>query len=583
MTDEEERFEDAAELRSRAEARARQDAARDSGDLLALSADECRQALHELRVHQIELEMQNEELRRAQLELDASRARYFDLYDLAPVGYCTVSDKGLVLEANLTIAGLLNVGRTAVVGQPLTRFLHREDQDTYYRHLRRLLETGEPQALDLRMVREDGPPFWAQLTTSAAYHPDGASVCRVVVSDISERKRAEEHAGELQERLSQAHRLESIGRLAGGVAHEFNNMLTVIMGNLELAMGDMAPGGPLDHPLQDALRAAKRSADITRQLLSFSRKQIISPRVIDLNKAIEETRGMLRRLIGENNDLAWLPEDPLWPVKIDPGQLDQVLTNLCINARDAIVGAGKITIETHNVVLGAEYCADHPECLPGEFVLMSVSDNGCGMDQRTLANLFEPFFTTKEVGEGTGLGLAVLDGIVKQNGGFVGVESKLGEGSTLKIYLPRYGVASEPVGTEQDLEAPGAPLSKGRKTILLVEDEPAILRTTKMALERLGYTVLAASTPVEAVRAAHTRSGELHLVMTNLVLPEMNGSDLADRLRSIVPGIKTLLMSGYSGRAVRHSGLVGSHADFIQKPFSREDLSAKLRDLLGAN
>ena len=581
MTDEQERFEDPAELRSRAEARARQDAARDSADLLTLSADECRQALHELRVHQIELEMQNEELRRAQLELDASRARYFDLYDLAPVGYCTISDKGLVLEANLTIADLLNIGRAAVVGQPLTRFLHREDQDTYYRHLRRLLETGAPQALELRMVRDGSPPFWAQLTTRAAYQPDGASVYRVVVGDISERKQAEEHAGELQERLNQAHRLESIGRLAGGVAHEFNNMLTVIMGNLELAMGDMTPGGPFDHPLQDALRAAKRSADITRQLLSFSRKQIISPRVIDLNRAIEQTLGMLQGLIGENNVLAWLPEDPLWPVKIDPAQVDQIVANLCINARDAIVGVGKIIIETHNVVLGDEYCAVHPECLPGDFVVMSVSDDGCGMDQRTLGNLFEPFFTTKEVGEGTGLGLAVLDGIVKQNGGFVGVESKLGEGSTLKVYLPRYGVASEPVPAELGTGEPAAPLLKGRKTILLVDDEPAILRTTKRMLERLGYTVLTASTPGDAVRVAHTLSGELHLVMTNLVLPEMNGSDLADRLRSIVPGINTLLMSGYSGRAVRHSGLVGSHADFIQKPFSREDLSAKLRDLLG--
>jgi PAS domain S-box-containing protein len=828
---------------------ARRKAAQSPENLEAMSPDEAKRLLHELLVHQIELEIQNEDLRRAQAELGASQARYFDLYDLAPVGYVTVSEKGLILEANLTAATLLGVTKSALVREPISRFIIKEDQDLYYRHRKQLFETHsassgqaeEPQACELRMVKMDGTTFWAHLEATAVQAPstssgpasDGAPVCRVVLSDITERSRAEEtlresvlryelvlegatggiwdwdvpnkrvhfssrwkmlrgyadaeigdsetewssgihpddaprvmaatqaylagqtaiyeeeyrihckdgswkwildrgkamhdatgrvvrmagsevditklklveealresrevlravlnaipvrvfwkdrnlvflgcntsfardagfqkpedllgkddyamgwreHAehyrnddraviesgesrilfeepqttpsGEklhlltsklplrdargdiigvlgtylditkrklaeeentkLEAQLQQAQKMESVGRLAGGVAHDFNNMLGIILGHTELAIAQVDPAQPLFADLEQIRKAANRSADLTRQLLAFARKQTVAPRVLDLNETVESMLTMLARLIGEDIHLTWQPKANLWPLKVDPTQIDQILANLCVNARDSIPDVGKLTIETGNSTFGKDYCAAHAGFVPGEYVVLAVSDDGCGMDKETLTHIFEPFFTTKAIGKGTGLGLATVYGMVKQNNGFISVHSEPGQGTTFKIYLPRYVGEAAPVPQETSAE----PAAHGHETILLVEDEPALLAMTTIILETQGYSVLTASTPGEAICLAGERAGEIHLLMTDVVMPEMNGLDLAKNLLSLHPHLKCLFMSGHTADVIAHHGVLNEGLCFIQKPFSMKELGAAVREAL---
>ncbi len=546
------------------------------GDIAALPPEQIQEMVHELRVHQIELEIQNEELQAAQAELEESRSRYFDLYDMAPVGYCTISEKGLILEANLTAAAMLDTARSALVRLPISRFILKADQDIYYLHRKQLFETAEPQECELRMVKPDGTVFWVDLIATAARAEDGAPSCRAVISDITGRKQAAEERKKLETQLHQAQKMESVGRLAGGVAHDFNNMLGVILGHVEFAFEKAEGNQELYADLKEIQTAATRSADITKQLLAFARKQAISPRQLDVNDAVENMLKMLRRLIGEDIDLAWQPGAHLWPVKMDPSQIDQILANLCINARDAISGVGKLTIETGRKSFDGEYCSDHPGFIPGDFVLLAVSDNGSGMDKDTLENLFEPFFTTKDVGKGTGLGLATIYGIVKQNNGFINVYSEPGQGSIFKIYLPRLIV-------EKDLDK-AAPEKKtaagGSETILLVEDEPTILRMTRMMLERKGYTVLSAATPGAAVEKAKNHSGTIDMLMTDVVMPEMNGRDLAGQIIDLYPGIRLLFMSGYTASVIAHQGVLDETVAFIQKPFSMADLTMKVREVL---
>jgi PAS domain S-box-containing protein len=380
----------------------------------------------------------------------------------------------------------------------------------------------------------------------------------------------------LEAQFQQAQKMEVVGRLAGGVAHDFNNMLGVILGHAELALQQVDPAQPLHGDLLEIRKAAQRSADLTRQLLAFARKQTVAPRVLDLNETVEGMLHMLRRLIGEDLDLVWLPGAGVWPVKVDPSQIDQILANLCVNARDALAGGGKITIETSQVTFDAAYCAKHAECVPGPYVLLAVSDDGCGMSRETLAHLFEPFFTTKGLGVGTGLGLATVYGIVKQNNGFIYVYSEPDRGTTFKIYLPRH------VGKTEKLQAEGPTDEAGRgyETVLLVEDEPAILNLGRVMLERLGYQVLAAGRPGEAIRLAEEHTGQIHLLMTDVVMPEMNGRDLAKNLLSLYPDLKRLFMSGYTANVIAHHGVLDQGVHFIQKPFSLKELTAKVREAL---
>jgi len=336
------------------------------------------------------------------------------------------------------------------------------------------------------------------------------------------------------------------------------------------------PNDPLHADLQEILTAARRSTDITRQLLAFARKQTVAPRVLDLNETLEEMLKMLRQLIGEDIDLAWLPKANLWLVKMDPAQIDQILANLCVNAQDAIAGVGKVTIETDKVTFDAAYCADHAGFVPGEFVLLAVSDNGCGMDKETQDKLFEPFFTTKGVGQGTGLGLATVYGIVKQNDGFINVYSEPEKGTTFKIYLPRHAGETEEISVESVAEIP-----KGRgETVLVVEDDFSILKLANKILDGLGYNVLIARSPNEAIVLAEEHAGALDILITDVVMPEMNGKELAGRVHALCPDIKTLFMSGYTANVIAHRGVLEEGVNFIQKPFSIKDLAAKVRAVL---
>ncbi len=391
-----------------------------------------------------------------------------------------------------------------------------------------------------------------------------------------ERKRAEEEKEKLEAQLHQAQKMESVGRLAGGVAHDFNNILSVILGYTELALESVDTNDPLHADLQEIYTAARRSVDITRQLLAFARKQSIEPKVLDLGKNVEEMLKILRQLIGEDIDLAWLPKTDLWPVKMDPSQLDQILANLCVNARDAIPGVGKITIEVDRVTFDEVYCADHIGFIPGEFVLLAVSDDGDGIEEETLCNIFEPFFTTKGVGRGTGLGLSTVYGVVKQNNGFINVYSELGTGTTFKIYLPRYAGEIEEIRKESSAEI----LEGCGEVVLVVEDESSILKMSHKILDDLGYNVLTAGTPVEAMALAEENAGKIHLLITDVIMPEMSGRELAERIHVLSPNIKILFMSGYTADVIAHRGMLEEGFNFVQKPFSKKHMAAKVRATL---
>jgi PAS domain S-box-containing protein len=401
-------------------------------------------------------------------------------------------------------------------------------------------------------------------------------VSLTISRDITDLKKAEEEKEKLETQLFHAQKLESVGRLAGGVAHDFNNMLSVINGRSEMALESGILSDGLRHNVEEILRAGRRSADLVRQLLAFARKQTAAPEILDLNGTISGMLMMLRRLIGEDISLFWSPGPDLWKVKIDPSQVDQILANIAVNARDAISGAGSITISTDDVVIEDSVRAANPEFVPGDYVLLTVSDTGTGMSREVSEKIFEPFFTTKEVGRGTGLGLSMIYGIVKQNDGFIYVESEPGKGSTFKIYLPRCKAETAQLPPEEP--ASGRPT--GTETVVLVEDDEAMLNISRTMLERLGYTVLAAPTPAEALRLVEKHPERPDLLMTDVVMPEMNGRELTGKIRTIRPGLKCLYMSGYTTDVISRQGILDEGVNFIQKPFAIDDLALKIRQVL---
>ncbi len=442
-------------------------------------------------------------------------------------------------------------------------------------HLRVLAEPGQKQRLEYRVRRSDGRWTWVESVGSNLLADPAIKGIVLNIRDITARKQAEAEQEKLQAQLIQAQKMESVGRLAGGVAHDFNNMLGVILGHVDLALTTETVSQSLREDLDEIRKAAERSADLTRQLLAFARKQTITPKVLDINQTVDSMLKMLRRLIGEDIELAWLPGKDAGLVRIDPSQIDQILANLAVNARDAITGTGRLAIETSSVTFDESYCSEHMGFTPGDYVLMAVSDNGCGMDAETRRHIFEPFFTTKERGKGTGLGLATVFGIVKQNDGFINVYSEPKQGTTFKVYLRRHRAAG--VQPNQTVAASSV---AGNETVLLVEDEPAIRQMTERMLRRLGYTVIAASTPGAAIQLAREYVGVIDLLLTDVVMPEMNGRDLAKNLLSIRPDLKRLFVSGYTANVIAHHGVLDEGVNFLQKPFSIEALATKLREVL---
>ena len=535
------------------------------------------------------------ERKQAEADLLAERQYLTDIIDFLPDPTFIIDTDQRVVVWNRAAEAMTGVKRDYLLGKGDYAYavpfygerrpilidllnISEKERESSYSHVKRVADRVYAETFIQTLNDGEGAYLWG--VAAPLYDRTGLRTGAVeVIKDITELKKSEKANIQLQEQLLQAQKIESIGRLAGGVAHDFNNMLGVILGHAELAQKQLDKTQPLFYNLEEIRKAAQRSADITRQLLAFARKQTIAPQVIDLNESVDGVLTMLRRLIGEDINLAWLPGKSLGLVNIDPSQLDQILANLFVNARDAIADTGKVTIETDNVAFDEAYCRVHAGFAPGEYVMLAVSDNGCGMDVETMAHLFEPFFTTKEMGKGTGLGLATIYGIVKQNNGFINVYSEPGQGTTFKIYLPRNGGNVAPMPKE---DAAGS-VTHGNEVILLVEDEPMILDMTTTMLELHGYKVLPAATPGEAIRLAEEHAGDLHLLMTDVVMPEMNGRDLARNLLSLYPKLKRLFMSGYTANVIAHQGVLDEGVHFIQKPFSINDLAAKIREVLDKN
>lgn len=447
------------------------------------------------------------------------------------------------------------------------QLLHPDDRAAMVAYLAEAQGRGTRFDRTYRIVRQsDGAARWVHGIGDMSRDADGNVVQMAgTIRDITDEVQASEEQAQLRERLAQAQRMESVGRLAGGIAHDFNSMLSVIIGRAGLAQSRVEPDSPVAHDLAEIARAAERSASLTRQLLAFARKQTIAPRALGLNEAVSGMLSMLRRLIGEHVALVWEPDDSAGTVHIDPSQLDQIVTNLVTNARDSLNGAGTIAISTGTASASGD-----------AYAVLTVRDDGCGMDAETLASVFEPFFTTKAVGEGTGLGLATIHGIVEQNGGSIEVASEPGEGTTFRVRLPRSAEEAPGPAPEAGATAP----ERGHETILLVEDEPMLLELARTVLERQGYAVVTAPGPAEALHVAAEADRAFDLLITDVVMPQMNGRDLADALERTRPGLRCLFMSGYTADIVAHHGVLESGVQFIQKPFSGRALAAKVREVL---
>ena len=518
------------------------------------------------------------ERKRAEEALRESEAKYRRLHETMTDAFVRIDMTGNIQEANRAYQSLLGYTEEELLKRTYEDLTPEKWHAPEARFVaEQVLVNGHSQVYEKEYRRKDGTIFPVELRTFLLRDDAGQPVGMwAIVRDITERKHAEEERAKLESQLIQAQKMESVGRLAGGVAHDFNNMLSVILGYAELIKAKLPDGDPV---LKDVLaieKAANHSRDITRQLLAFSRKQIIAPRVMNLNDLVASYRNTLSRLIGEDIDLRFCPGENLWQINFDPAQVEQILVNLAVNARDAMPDGGKLTIETENSLLDEAYCQKHLGFKPGQYVFLGVSDDGMGMDKEIQSHLFEPFFTTKEVGKGTGLGLATVYGMVKQNGGFIICYSEPGRGTTFKIYIPRVAEVEETAEEPKE-----APVAHGAGMILLVEDDEMVREITKDILEEIGYTVLTVDTPQEAVALCENRDTPVDLLLTDVVMPEMSGKELANRIAAVRPGIKVLFMSGYTSDVIAHRGVLEKGVHFIQKPFRVKDLARKIHELIG--
>jgi PAS domain S-box-containing protein len=519
------------------------------------------------------------ERKQAEEALRQSEEKYRSILESIQDGYFENDLAGNYIFVNDVTCKRLGYTKDELIGKNYRQFAREEDVRKLYRLYSELHRTGQPiEPFEAEYIRKDGAIAVAELSVSLMKDPSGKPVgFRGTSRDITERKKAEEEKVFLQEQLRQSQKMEAIGQLAGGVAHDFNNLLTVIKGYSQLSLLDLKEDSPLWGNIQEIEKATQRATDLTRQLLAFSRRQILDLKVLDLNVLLKDLEKMLRRIIGEDIELVTLLSQDLGKVRVDPSQIEQVIFNLAVNARDAMPSGGRLAIETANVELDEEYARAHVSVAPGRYVRLSVSDTGVGMTQEVKERVFEPFFTTKEKGKGTGLGLSMVYGIVKQSGGNIWVYSEPGRGTTFRIYFPRTQEEADTLHEREETDF----FPRGSETILLVEDDALVRDLAGRLLEQQGYTVLKAADGQEALLVAKAHVGEtIHLLLADIVMPQMGGKELADWLKISRPNVKVLYTSGYADNAIVHHGVLDPGTNFLQKPFSLKTLTHKVREVL---
>lgn len=514
------------------------------------------------------------EHKRTERALRETEERYRLLFDSNPMPMWVYDrDTFEFLAVNDAAVSHYGYSRDEFLSMTIKDIRSAEDVETLLHNLSN--ERGFNSAGTWKHRKKDGTFFDVEIIS----HPllfAGRNAKLVLANDVTERKQAQLALRDTEEQLRQVQKLEGVGHLAGGIAHDFNNLLTVINGFCALAMRGVKPEDPLLDNLKEIKKAGDRATSLTRQLLAFSRRQVLQPKILNLDTVVTDMEKMLRRIIGEHIDLRAVLEPTLGNVNADPGQIEQIILNLVVNARDSMRDGGKLTIETDNVYLDEEYVKNHVGAQAGPHVMLAVSDTGHGMDSKTMARIFEPFFTTKELGKGTGLGLSTVYGIVKQSGGNIWVYSEIGRGTTFKIYLPRVDEGAEEYKRTIDEAQP----VKGTETILLVEDEDMLRRLARLTLTSYGYRVVEASNGEEAIEISAKHEGEIDLLLTDVIMPGMNGRELSNRLLESRPTLRVLFMSGYTDDAIVHQGVLDESANFIQKPFAPDALAQRVREVL---
>ncbi|HSE18815.1 MAG TPA: PAS domain S-box protein [Pyrinomonadaceae bacterium] len=510
--------------------------------------------------------------------LNQGEDRYREYFENAKDAIYVHDLNGRYIMVNRAGEELIGYTRDEILQMRISDVVPRNYLDEIHDRLKKKLSDHSLTIYEIEAIRKDGSRVPIEVSSRLIYENGVPVAVQGSARDITERRRAEAELRASQMQLQQSQKLEAIGQLAGGVAHDFNNMLTAIIGYTDLSLRRVGLENSIRRNLEETKKAAERAASLVRQLLAFSRKQILEPKVLDLNDVVKDMQKMLTRLIGEDIRLATRLEPDLGSVKADPCQVEQIIMNLVVNARDAMPRGGRVTIETANTTLDERAVLKHVSVKPGAYVMLSVSDTGSGMDQETQQRIFEPFFTTKETGKGTGLGLSTVYGIVKQSGGNIWVYSEPGMGTVFKVYLPRIDDAAADKSEKQETI-----VLRGSETILLIEDEDVVRGLTKKILMQAGYNVLDAKGGEEAIRVCSAYPGAIDLLLTDVVMPEISGKEVADRLLELRSGLRVLFMSGYTDEAIVQHGVLDASVEFLQKPFTWFGLTKKVRDVLNRN